>query len=197
MLTLHQVDIKLKLLLNSLRFSDIIWRHRNWSRLDPTMIAIINIDSWLIRFCGIYMGAISQQVPQLLLCRMSLKITLFMMTPSNGNIFCATVTGLLCGEFTGPGEFPTQRPVTRSFDVYLDLRLNKRLSKQWWGWWFATPSWSLWCQCNVKLLLHLPGVNELTKRLCHPSCAKSAGIETRCRVYHMLHSIEYQGPILI
>ena len=29
-----------------------------------------------------------------------------------------------------PGEFPTQRPVTWSFDVFFDLRLNKRLSKQ-------------------------------------------------------------------
>ena len=29
-----------------------------------------------------------------------------------------------------PGEFPAQRPVTRSFDVFFDLRLNKRLSKQ-------------------------------------------------------------------
>ena len=61
-----------------------------------------------------------------------------MMTSSNGNIF--RVTGPLCGEFTGPGEFPTQRPVTRSFDIYFDLRLNKRLSKQPWGWWFETPS---------------------------------------------------------
>ena len=51
-----------------------------------------------------------------------------MMTSSNGNIF--RVTGPLCGEFTGPGEFPTQRPVTRSFAVFFDLRLNKRLSKQ-------------------------------------------------------------------
>ena len=69
-----------------------------------------------------------------------------MMTSSNGNIF--RVTGHLCGEFTGPGEFPKQRPVTRSFDVFFDLRLNKRLSKQPWGWWFETPSWSLWRQCN-------------------------------------------------
>ena len=45
-----------------------------------------------------------------------------MMTSSNGNIF--RVTGPLCGEFTGPGEFPAQRPVTRSFDVYFDLRPN-------------------------------------------------------------------------
>ena len=46
-----------------------------------------------------------------------------MMTSSNGSIF--RVTGPLCGEFTGPGEFPAQRPVTRSFDVFFDLRLNK------------------------------------------------------------------------
>ena len=71
-----------------------------------------------------------------------------MMTSSNGNIF--RVTGPLCGEFTGPGEFPTQRPVTRGFDVFVDLRLYKRLSKQPWGWWFETPSWSLWHHCNAE-----------------------------------------------
>ena len=69
-----------------------------------------------------------------------------MMTSSNGNVF--RVTGPLCGEFTGPGEFPTQRPVTRSFDVFFDLRLNKRLSKQPWGWWFETLSGPLWRQSN-------------------------------------------------
>ena len=68
------------------------------------------------------------------------------MTSSNGNIF--RVTDPLCGEFTGPGEFPTQRPVTRSFDVFLDLRVNKPLSKQPWGWWFETPSWSSWRHSN-------------------------------------------------
>ena len=70
-----------------------------------------------------------------------------MMTSSNGNIF--RVTGPLCGEFTGPGEFPTQRPVTRSFDVFFDLRRNEWLSKQPWGWWFETPSLSLSRQCNA------------------------------------------------
>ena len=69
------------------------------------------------------------------------------MAPSNENIF--RVTGPLCGEFTGPGEFPAQRPVTRSCDVFFDLRPNKRLNKQPWGWWFKTPSWSLWRQWNV------------------------------------------------
>ena len=79
------------------------------------------------------------------------KIThsLSMMTSSNGNIF--RVTGPLCGEFTGPGEFPAQRPVTWSFDVFCDLRLNKRLSKQQWGWWFETPSRSLRRHCNATI----------------------------------------------
>ena len=46
------------------------------------------------------------------------------------------------------GEFPAQGPVGRSFDVFLDLRLNKRLNKQSWGWSFGTPSHSLWRHCN-------------------------------------------------
>ena len=40
------------------------------------------------------------------------------------------------------------RPVTQSFDFFFDLRLNKRLSKQSWGWWFETPPCPLWRQCN-------------------------------------------------
>ena len=74
--------------------------------------------------------------------------SLLMMTSSNGNI--SRVTDHLCGEFTGPGEFPTQRPVTRSFDVYFDLRPNKWLSKQSWVWWFETLSYSLWRHRNVN-----------------------------------------------
>ena len=58
------------------------------------------------------------------------------MPSSNGNI--SQITGTLCGEFIGPGDFPAQRPVTRSFDVFFDLRLSKRLNKQPWGWWFET-----------------------------------------------------------
>ena len=74
--------------------------------------------------------------------------TTSMMTSSNGNIF--RVTGPLCGEFTSPGEFPSQRPVARSFDVFFDLRLNKRLSKQPWGWWFETLSCPLWRHGNAS-----------------------------------------------
>ena len=45
-------------------------------------------------------------------------------------------------------EFPAQRPVTRSFDVFFDLCPNKRLSKQSRGWWFETPPGPLWRHGN-------------------------------------------------
>ena len=37
---------------------------------------------------------------------------------------------LCAGNSPVTGEFPTQRPVMRNFDVFFDLRVNKRLSKQ-------------------------------------------------------------------
>ena len=80
----------------------------------------------------------------------NVKAFIYMMTSSNGNIF--RVTSPLCGEFTGPGEFPTQRPVTRSFDVFFDLRPNKRLSKQWRGWWLETLSRPFWRHRNENVI---------------------------------------------
>ena len=72
-----------------------------------------------------------------------------MMTSSNWNIF--RVTGHLCaGNSPVTGEFPVERPVTRSFDDFFDLCLNKRLSKQSWGWWFETLPRPLWRHCNVN-----------------------------------------------
>ena len=47
----------------------------------------------------------------------------------------SALLALCAGNSPATGEFPAQRPVTRSFDVFFDLRLNKRLSKQSWGWW--------------------------------------------------------------
>ena len=56
----------------------------------------------------------------------------------------SALLAICVGNSPVPGEFPTQRPVTRSFDVYFDLCPNKRLSKQSWGWWLETPAWPLW-----------------------------------------------------
>ena len=75
-----------------------------------------------------------------------------MMTLSNGNNFLALLA-LCAGNSPGTGEFSAQKPVTRSFDVFSDLRLNKRLSQQSWGWWFETPSRSLWRHCKVNILI--------------------------------------------
>ena len=60
----------------------------------------------------------------------------------------SALLALCAGNSPVPGEFPSQRPVTRSFDVFFDLCLNKWLSKQSGGWWFETPSHSLWRHCN-------------------------------------------------
>ena len=84
-----------------------------------------------------------------------------MMTSSNGNIF--RVTGHLCREFTG--EFPAQMPVTRSFDVFFDLRLNQRLSKQWWGWWFETLPCPLWRHCNEPFVKWVPVTAWINKHM--------------------------------
>ena len=46
----------------------------------------------------------------------------------------SVLLALCAGNSQATGEFPSQRPVTRSFDVFFDLRLNKRLRKQSWGW---------------------------------------------------------------
>ena len=62
----------------------------------------------------------------------------------------SALLGICAGNSPVPGECPAQRPVTRSFDVFFDLRLNKRLSLQSWGWWFETPSRPLWRHRNVQ-----------------------------------------------
>ena len=72
----------------------------------------------------------------------------------------SVLLAICAGNSPVAGEFSAQRPVTRSFDVYFDLRLNKRLSKQSWGWWFETPSRPLCRHCNVceRCVWFLPAV---------------------------------------
>ena len=62
---------------------------------------------------------------------------------------------ICAGNSPATGELPSQRPVTRSFDVFFDLRLNKRLSKQSRRRWFETQSRSSWRHCNVYKSLAL------------------------------------------
>ena len=60
----------------------------------------------------------------------------------------SALLALWAGNSPVTGKFPSQRPVTRSFDGFFDLRLNKRLSKQSRRWWFETSSCPLWRHCN-------------------------------------------------
>ena len=64
---------------------------------------------------------------------------------------------ICAGNLPFTGEFPSQRPVTRSFGMFFGL--NKRLSKQWWGWWLETPSHSLWRRRHVK--------QNITSKICN------------------------------
>ena len=111
--------------------------------LDVKLASLIYIKKNICFFHNTWSNATHASLPA---AATTVKERLCMMTSSNGNIF--RVTGPLCGEFTGPGEFPAQRPVTRSFDAFFDLLLNKRLNKQSWGWWFDTLSRPFWRHRN-------------------------------------------------
>ena len=151
-------NITRKVLTNVLRV--IMMLFRMWQLIKNGCIAISMSSYWLYpysiiellpcdyKYLLIYSGDGYKVAPcwKMILPNIYENVIHHMMTSSNGNL--SRVTGPLCGEFTGPGEFPTQRPVTRSFDVFFDLRLDKRLSKQPWGWWFEPPSWSLWRHRN-------------------------------------------------
>ena len=42
----------------------------------------------------------------------------------------SALLAICAGNSPVSGEFPAQRPVTRSFDIIFDVRLSKQLSKQ-------------------------------------------------------------------
>ena len=107
-----------------------------WRRIAPTQIAKMMGPTWCPP------GS----------CRPDIN-TVYMLTPSNGNIF--RVTGPLCGVFTGDLCIPTQRPVNLSFDVCFDVRLNKRLNKQSSRRGIEALLRSLWHHCSELFLLNV------------------------------------------
>ena len=91
-----------------------------------------------------------------------------------------TVSALLAlcaGNSPVTGEFPAQRPVTRSYDAFFDLRLNKGLSKQLWGWWLETPTGPLRRHCNAERVSVLWGhqslISKTSPALITQECMKS------------------------
>ena len=97
---------------------------------------------------------------------------------------------ICAGNSPVPGEFPAQRPVTRSFDVFFDLRLNKRLSKQSWGWWFETLSRPLWRHCNEgtgRIWINAVKVTALHTSCWYQTTAKHDQMRTTCIILMTLH----------
>ena len=78
---------------------------------------------------------------------------------SNGNIF--RVIDPLCeGNPLVYDGFPSHRPVTRSLDIFFEMRLIKQSR----SWWFATPSRSLWRHCNGVASLHERHICSVSNR---------------------------------
>ena len=105
----------------------------------------------------------------------------------NGNISASL--DICAGNSPVPGEFPAQRPVTRSFDVFFDLRLNKWLSKQSWGWWLETLSRPLWRHCNVQ---DIGDNNDRQGDMPYHNCALITTISV-----HMLNDIIFAPHVRI
>ena len=100
--------------------------------------------------------------------------------------FSALLT-LCAGNSPMTGEFPSQRSETRSFDIFFDLLLNKRLSKQSCGWWFETQSPSLWRHCN----------DQVNGCLLYPSlCCVAGQAETDTAVVQISHLCEAFHAVL-
>ena len=124
----------------------------------PLLIASVMIEGgWLTR-CGLVTPYVSRHLGQHLFRSWHVawmtrspcfKLCCYIVTWWRHQMETFSALLALCaGNSPVPGEFPSQRPVTRSFHVYFDLRPNKRLSKQSWGWWFETLSHPLWRHCN-------------------------------------------------
>ena len=93
-----------------------------------------------------------------------------------------TVSALLslcAGNSPVTGEFHSRRPVTRRFDVFFDVRPNKRLSKQSRRRWFDAPLCSLWRHCNDFARF--------------PQCVETeTNRSTFCRRCFEIHFLEYE-----
>ena len=84
----------------------------------------------------------------------------------------SALLAICAGNLPVPGEFPAQRPVTRSFDVFFDLHPNQLLGKHWWGWWFETPTCPLLRHRNVMDANFLYGLSRPREwKLCEWSWA--------------------------
>ena len=96
------------------------------------------------------------------------------------------VTGHLCREFTGHRWISRTKVIDAELSCFFDLRLNKRLSKQWWGWWFETPSHPLRRHCIVIVMRGAIPFHGVTR-----SCI------TIVHCWQNVTKYRHQGPALL
>ena len=104
----------------------------------------------------------------------------------------SVLLALFAGNSLVTSEFPLQRPVMQSFDVFFDLHRNKRLSKQLKCGWFEIPLHSLWRHCNatntyqdhpnkMRWFIAVLSIREL------PTCLGHCQHYIICSVIQMVH----------
>ena len=107
-----------------------------------------------------------------------------MMTSRHQMETFSMLLAICAGNSPVPGEFPTQRPVTRSFDVFFDLRLIKRLSKQSWGWWLETLLCPIWRHRNETICCLFNSLWPCDAIGCHYTHTQQS-----CRGEYWFHSV--------
>ena len=106
-------------------------KHTDRALLYSAVVIITSLALGQSHYCPIASEAILKNMGSSITWT-TIRCSLHMMTSSNGKIFA--LLAICAGNWPVTGEFPAQGPVTRSFDVFIDLRPNKRLSKESWGW---------------------------------------------------------------
>ena len=110
----------------------------------------------ILHYNDVIMGAIASWITSLTIVYWTVY------SDADQRISKLRATGLHAGNSPGTSEFPAQMASNAENAsiwwghhvcniIRHDMRLNKRLSKQSWGWWFKTLSRPLWRHCNVML----------------------------------------------
>ena len=156
---------------------------------DCICIQIITVTSWRFKppvtrlFVYKRFGITSKTTPQLPTTGSFMR-RIYQWLPSHDDVIkwkhFPRYWPFVRGIHRSPVNSPHKRPVTRSFAVFFDLRMNKRLSKQSWGWWFETLSRPLWRHRNdkrpiIRKAFPCHGITMCMYCCCNMCCRCTAG----------------------
>ena len=131
-----------------------IWRVTLVVIIEPTKRVPSHVVKPLQRTCGWVTSRCHLRLPNLRIscndcwCMLKIHVGSFLTWWRQQMETFSALLAICADNSPVPGELSAQRPVTRSFDIFFDLRLNGWLNKQSWGWWFETPSRPSWRHSN-------------------------------------------------